>query len=81
MLRDPSDQNAAGVRSPFLGRQSQKGCEVPDIERHHDSPLFGGQGKHLGIIDAFQVTALVESKVLGSKMSSSSKPHVAVVAE
>ena len=62
MLRDASDQNAAGVRSPFLGRLSQEGREVTDVERHHDSLLFGSNGEHLGIVDALQVTALVESE-------------------
>ncbi len=62
MLRDASDQNAAGVRSPFLGRLSQEGREVTDVERHHDSLLFGSQSEHLGIVDALQVTALVESE-------------------
>ena len=59
MLRDASDQNAACVRSPFLGRLSQEGREVTDVKRHYDSLLFDRQSEHLGIVDALQVTALV----------------------
>ncbi len=62
MLRDASDQNAAGVRPPFLGRLSEEGREVTDVERHHDSLLFGSQSEHLGIVDPLQITALVESE-------------------
>lgn len=77
MLRDASDQNATCVRSPFLGRLSQEGREVTDVERHHDSLLFGSQGEHLGIVDALQVTALVESEHIMTRLPELVGDHAA----
>jgi len=62
MLCDAGDQNAAGVRSSFLGGLSQQGREVADVEGDHDSLLFHGQGKHVGVVNALEVTALVEGE-------------------
>ena len=62
---DASPRPAQHFQRPTAHREAQEGREVTDVERHHDSLLFGSQGEHLGIVDALEVTAL-EYSVPGS---------------
>lgn len=77
MLRDAHDQNAAPVRSTFLGPLSEERREVTHVERHHDSPLFGSESQHLGIVDALEVAAFIEGEDIMTSLPELGGDHAA----